>query len=174
MRKKLFKVWELFYSRISPISYAKKIGVQIGDNCKLNGSPEWGSEPYLVKIGNHTEISYGCAFITHDGSTWVFREKEQYKGVLRFGGIKIGNNCFIGARTTILPNVTIGNNVIIGACSLVTKSVPSGEVWGGVPAHFITKTEVFAERCRNETPEYDLENFKLNKKDEVQRMLKWN
>lgn len=80
-----------------------------------------GSEPWLIQLGNHTEISFDCAFITHDGSTWVFREEQRYSKVLRFGKIVIGNNCFIGARSTILPGVVIGDNCIIGAGSLVTK-----------------------------------------------------
>lgn len=51
--------------------------------------------------------------------------------MLRYGKIIIGNNCFIGARSTILPGVTIGDNSIIGAESLVTKDIPAGEIWGG-------------------------------------------
>ena len=119
------------YGRINPISYAKTIGVTIGENCKVIGPQSWGSEPYLIKIGNHTEISLECMFITHDGATWVFRNSEKYKDVIRFGKIIIGNNCFIGARTTILPNVRIGDNCIIAAGALVNKDIPSGEIWGG-------------------------------------------
>lgn len=51
--------------------------------------------------------------------------------------VKIGNNVFIGAHTTILKGVTIGDNVVIGACSLVSKDIPSNEIWGGNPAKFI-------------------------------------
>ena len=43
----------------------------------------------------------------------------------------------IGANSTILPGVTIGENAMIGAGSVVTKSVPDGEVWVGNPAHDI-------------------------------------
>ena len=49
----------------------------------------------------------------------------------RIGEIKIGNNVFIGARTTILYDVKIGNNVIIGAGSLVTKDIPDNCIVGG-------------------------------------------
>lgn len=61
----------------------------------------------------------------------MFREEPRYSKVLRYGKIIIGNNCFIGARSTILPGVTIGDNSIIGAESLVTKDIPAGEIWGG-------------------------------------------
>lgn len=127
----LQRLMSFICKRSNPIKYAKKIGVSIGVNCKLNGSPNWGTEPFLISIGDHTEISFDCVFLTHDGSTWVFRDKEPYKDVLRFGRIKVGNNCFIGARSILMPGITVGDNSIIGAGSLVTKNVPAGEVWGG-------------------------------------------
>ena len=53
--------------------------------------------------------------------------------------VKIGNNVFIGAHSTILKGVEIGENSIIGACSVVTKSVPANEIWAGNPAICIKK-----------------------------------
>ena len=52
----------------------------------------------------------------------------------RGGGICIGNNVFIGMKTTILKGVHIGDNVIIGANSLVNKDVPNNCVVAGNPA----------------------------------------
>lgn len=52
--------------------YARKMGVVLGENCRLIGLPDWGSEPWLISIGNHTEVSFDVAFITHDGATWLF------------------------------------------------------------------------------------------------------
>jgi acetyltransferase-like isoleucine patch superfamily enzyme len=49
----------------------------------------------------------------------------------------IDNNVFIGAHSTILKGVHIGENSIIGAGSVVTKSIPDNEIWGGNPAKFI-------------------------------------
>lgn len=169
------KVINLVSSNINPIKYAKRIGVNVGENCRFIGAPDWGSEPYLISIGNHTEISCDCTFITHDGSTWVFREQEKYQDVVKFGEIKIGNNCFIGAKTTILPGVTIGDNCIIGACSLVTKSIPEGEVWAGIPAHFISTVDEYAEKCLRNTPVYnksELMKGGISKREEVKKITK--
>lgn len=157
--------------RKDPVKYARKIGVNIGENSRIIEWPDWGGDPYLVSIGNHVTISYGCAFITHDGSTWIFREQEKYKSVIKVGKIDIGNNCFIGARTTIMPGVTIGDNCVIGACSLVNKNVPSGEVWAGNPAKFICKSDDYAEKCLKNNPVYDRNNLKNNRKQELIRIV---
>lgn len=51
--------------------------------------------------------------------------------------VVIEDNVFIGARSIILKGVTIGENSIVGAGSVVTRSIPSNQIWGGNPAKFI-------------------------------------
>ena len=43
----------------------------------------------------------------------------------------------IGSGSTSLCGLTIGEDAVIGAGSVVTKSVPNGEVWAGNPASFL-------------------------------------
>lgn len=81
--------------------------------------------PRGIHIGSYTEITGGCSILTHDAS-------RQLKG-----NIWIGDNCFIGIRTIILPNVRIGNGCIIGAGSVVTKDIPDNCVAAGNPARII-------------------------------------
>lgn len=164
------KLTNRYLKSINPISYARRLGVLVGERCCFIGSPNWGSEPWLISIGNHTKISFDCAFTTHDGATWVFREREPYLNTVKFGRIQIGDNCFIGARSLILPGVVIGNDAIVAAGSVVTKSIPEGEVWGGVPARKITTTHEYAEKCRKSTPDYDTINYKTNFRQEVERI----
>lgn len=63
--------------RQNPMRYARKMGVVLGENCRLIGLPDWGSEPWLISIGNHTEVSFDVAFITHDGATVRFYQVLQ-------------------------------------------------------------------------------------------------
>jgi len=49
-------------------------------------------------------------------------------------GIFIDENTWIGAGVVILPGCSIGRNSIVGAGSVVTKSIPSDEIWVGAPA----------------------------------------
>ena len=53
----------------------------------------------------------------------------------------IKDGAFIGADGIILKGVTIGKKSVIGAGSVVTKSVPDGEIWAGNPAKFIRKLD---------------------------------
>ena len=129
------KLWVILANNDTKIRYARKMGVRIGDGCTLLGNVKWGSEPYLISIGNQVRITSGVSFVTHDGGMYVLRNK--YADMAKadyFGKICIGNNVFIGVNTMIMPGVTIGDNVIIGAGSIVTKSIPSNCVACGVPA----------------------------------------
>lgn len=57
-----------------PISYYRNLGASIGERCEIRGGVNFGSEPYLIKIGDHVRINAGVQLITHDGGTWVLRE----------------------------------------------------------------------------------------------------
>jgi len=52
--------------------------------------------------------------------------------------IELGDDCWIGAQATILPEVKLGNNTIVAAGAVVTKSFPEGhQIIGGNPARVI-------------------------------------
>ena len=127
------------------LSLLRSWGVNIGSDCRIFDC-DFGSEPYLISIGNHCEITAGVTFITHDGATWVFRGKENYNGT-KFGAIKIHDNCFIGMNSTILPCVEIGPNSIIGAGSVVTKKVLPNSVYAGNPARLICSIDDYFKSC---------------------------
>ena len=57
----------------------------------------------------------------------------------KFQTILIKNGASVGANATVLGGVVLGENSLIGAGSVVTKDVPSGELWMGVPAKFVRK-----------------------------------
>lgn len=59
---------------------------------------------------------------------------------VRTGPIVIKQRAFIGAHVIILKGVTIGEEAVIGAGSVVTRDVPSGEVWAGNPARYVKRT----------------------------------
>lgn len=106
--------WYLF-KLAYPIQYAKKIGVTIGEDCRLI-KVDFGTEPYLIKMGNHVSTTK-VRFETHDVGGWVARDSHPKIDIVK--PIPIGNNVFIGYASIIMPGVTIGDNVVIGAHSVV-------------------------------------------------------
>ncbi len=150
---------------------ARRLGVQIGRGCILIGTPLWGSEPYLVSLGNRVRIGSGVTFITHDGGTWIFRDSDRYRNVIKFGRITVHDNTFIGYGVTLLPGVEIGPNSVVGACSLVTRSVPANTVVGGNPAREITTTAEYAEKALRQCPDYDPKRYRANRKAELLKIF---
>lgn len=59
------------------------------------------------------------------------------KALSLWGGVKIGNDCWIGEGVIILPGVSIGNGVILGARSVVRRDVPDWAVVIGNPAEVV-------------------------------------
>jgi len=148
-----------------------KRGLQIADDCRLMGLPNFGSEPYLISIGRHVTISSRVSFINHDGGTWVFRELPKYRGVIKFGRIVIHDNCFIGTGATIMPGVSIGPNAVVAAESVVTADVPPNTVVGGVPARVLMTVEEYAEKALAQTPSYDVAAYRADKARELVRLF---
>ena len=87
-----------------------------------------------VKIGGNVKI-YDTDFHSID---YLQRAMENDPGV-KTEAVRIADDVFIGANSIILKGVSIGARSVIGAGSVVTKSIPDDEVWGGAPAHFIKK-----------------------------------
>ena len=52
-------------------------------------------------------------------------------------GIKIGNNVWIGAKSTILDGSVIGNGTVVAAGAVVRGQFPDNVVLAGVPAKII-------------------------------------
>ncbi len=130
---------------INPVSAARKIGVRVGKDCRLI-NVEFGSEPYLISIGDHVSATK-TQFITHDGGVWIFRDK--HPNIDLVAPIHVGSNVFLGYGVVILPGVKIGNNVIIGAGAVVTKNIPDNSIAVGVPARVIKTTSEYWENIKN-------------------------
>jgi acetyltransferase-like isoleucine patch superfamily enzyme len=133
------------YNRFTIAEYFRKQGAQIGEGCSIIPT-SLGTEPYLVKIGNHVTIAHGVGFATHDGAAWIFRDKDPNLQV--FGPIIIEDNCVIGAGVGIFPGVRIGPNSIVGAHSVVISDIPPNTIAMGVPARPWGGIEKYYQKCR--------------------------
>lgn len=123
--------------------YARLVGVRIGQGCRIL-TRHFGSEPFLIEIGDRVTLSEDVLFINHDGSTWLMRDGRGRRQ--KFARIRIGSDVFVGARSILMPGVEIGDRVVVGAGSVVTRSVPSGLVVAGNPARVITSFNELRQR----------------------------
>lgn len=89
-----------------------------------------------IAIGNDVSIAHACTILStshsHDDVTSPIKDQP-----INHRHTVIGDDCWVGARTTILAGVNIGPHSIIGAGAVVTKDVPPYTVCGGVPARVI-------------------------------------
>ena len=138
--------------------------IQIGDNTRIISGIrnnvgrssktvlETGQEGKIligknVGISNCTMISQNCIqiddYVYIGGGTRIYdndfhsidrKTRIEAPTVIPSAKIHIKEGVFIGGHCTILKGVTIGTNSVVGANSLVTKSIPNNEIWGGNPA----------------------------------------
>lgn len=143
-------IGKAFYMNSGPESgigvTPSKINVTAGATLSIGDYTGISSATILVKnsvvIGNHVNIGGGC-FLSdsnHHSTVWQERKERQLDVQnAKTAPIIIGDYVFIGARSMILKGVTIGDRSIVAAGSVVTKSIPADELWGGAPAKFIKK-----------------------------------
>ena len=143
LRRIVRKLKLRYGSQETVIRTLREMGVQIGERCRIYTS-HFGAEPWLIRIGDHVCISNDVTFVNHE-LTWPFQDK--YDSLTGFGKIEIRDNCQIGVRATILPNVVIGPNSVVGACSVVTKDVPPSTVVAGNPARTICTLDEYEQKC---------------------------
>lgn len=146
----------------TPTNYARYLGVNIGDN-NLIGWNHWSSEPYLITIGNHCQLT-NCVILTHGGGNVVRCEIPDFDV---FGKVEIKDWAYVGSGSLIMPGVTIGEGALVAAGSVVTKSIPPGIVVGGNPAQYICTVKEYI----NRNSKFNLNSKKLSDKRKRELIL---
>ena len=128
--------WPVHYTSrvIAPNNIQKGILCDPGDNINNYIQANNG-----IIFGNNIELAPGVSIISSNHETTNLSKHVEGKPII------IGNNVWIGANTTVLPEVTIGNNVTIGANSVVTKDIASNSIAVGNPCKVIKKKEPYTE-----------------------------
>lgn len=114
------------YGRPEILTFSDTDTVEIGNFCSI------GPHVLIVAGGEHR---LGLA-TTYPIKTYLARDTVDRDAVAK-GGVVVGHDVWLGARTTILSGVTIGNGAVVGAGSLVTKDVPAYAVAVGNPARVL-------------------------------------
>jgi hypothetical protein len=89
----------------------------------------------IIRLGRGTYIAPNVGIITanHDPSNLDQHFEAE--------DVNIGDHCWIGMNSIILPGVTLGPRTVVGAGSIVTKSFPEGHcIIVGNPARLISSS----------------------------------
>jgi len=86
-----------------------------------------------VSIGDNVSIAEGTSIISFDHGYADNNVPMKYQKIIK-KPITICNDVWLGAKSTILGDVTIAEGSIVGAGAVVTKSTHAYSIVGGVPA----------------------------------------
>lgn len=81
--------------------------------------------PRGVHIGAYSWVALRAVVLTHDRTRGLYVDT------------RIGENCFIGACSIIMPGVQIGNGVVVAAGAVVVSDVPGNCIVAGNPAKVV-------------------------------------
>ncbi len=107
----------------------------IGDGVKISNATFFVKNS--ISIGDQTFVGGGTRIYDLDFHSVYPEYRLNGNSHILFAPVTIGKRVFIGSNVQILKGVTIGDECVIGAGSVVTKSIPPGQIWAGNPAKFI-------------------------------------
>ena len=130
-------------------AFVNLYGCTIGDDTKVGTFVEIQKNAFIgknCKISSHTFICEGVTieddvFIGHNVT---FINDMYPRSTAEGGGLQteadwkvvptfIRKGASVGSSATILAGVTVGEGAIVGAGAVVTKDVPPGRSWPGIP-----------------------------------------
>lgn len=89
-----------------------------------------------TRIEDFVHLNMGVT-IGHDVFIGAYSVINHNAGIS--GNVRVGEACLIGAGATIIEGNTIGDGATVGAGAVITKDVPPGETWVGIPARPLKK-----------------------------------
>ena len=123
-------------SRKTMIYISNGAFVKIGKNVGISTSLIYAHK--YITIEDNVLIGGGCQIMDTDFHSIKFEDRIlNGDNAVNSKPITIKEGAFIGTSSIILKGVIIGEKSVIAAGSVVTKSVPPDQVWGGNPAKFI-------------------------------------
>ncbi len=111
--------------------YGKGHSICIGDDVFIGNNTEFNITDKIT-IGNDCLIAAGCRFVDHNHGTAKGNLMRVQKAPKQ--EIILEEDVWLGCNVVILKGVKIGKGAIVAAGAIVNKTIPSYEIWGGLPA----------------------------------------
>lgn len=116
--------------------WSKGPAIVIKDHVFIGASCEFNINCNII-IDSYCNIAAGCRFVDHDHGIKIGIPIGIQPSVK--AEIVLEQDVWLGCNVIVLKGVRIGKGAIVGAGAVVTKTIPAEEIWGGVPARFISK-----------------------------------
>lgn len=136
----------------------KNEGLRLGDNVYIGRNTLLSCKEGSISIGEYTNISANCSLLSETeitlgrycflagncylvaGGNHSFDDISRpimFQASLSKGGIRVGDDVWLGAGAIVLDGTTIGQGAVVGAGAVVTGSLPEYAVAVGSPARVI-------------------------------------
>ena len=103
-------------------------GASFGEGCSVGA---------LAHVGQRVVMGDGCKI---QGTAYIADDCVLGNRVF------VGNDAVIGGNATVVPGNNVGEGAVLAAGAVLTKHLPSNEVWGGNPASFLMTREAYEAR----------------------------
>lgn len=84
-----------------------------------------------VTLGDFVTLNLGCT-VGHDAVLDDFCSLMPQVAVSGF--CRVGDGAYMGVHSAVLEGLRVGPGAVLGAGAVLTKDLPGGETWVGVPA----------------------------------------
>jgi acetyltransferase-like isoleucine patch superfamily enzyme len=111
-------------------------GMIVGNNVGLGSHGHYGSGVGGLEIGDDTIIGNYVSFHPENHNYSDLSIPIRLQGVSG-KGIKIGKNCWIGAKVTFIDGACLADGCIVAAGAVVNGIFPENSIIGGIPAKII-------------------------------------
>lgn len=114
------------------------IRLKIGNNVDI-GNNSFISVNNDIEIGNNIIMSSYIFISDHDHGFLDINKTLHQQPLSEGGYVKIGDNVFLGVKSSVLKNVTIGERCVVAANAVVVEDIPPFSIVAGNPAKIIKK-----------------------------------
>jgi acetyltransferase-like isoleucine patch superfamily enzyme len=111
------------------------VGITVGDRSAVGAGSLLGGQGGIA-IGRDVIMGPGVRIFSENHRHELLTAPIRAQGVSR-RGVRIGDDCWIGAGATIVDGVTIGAGCVVAAGAVVTRDLPPQVAAAGVPARMI-------------------------------------
>jgi acetyltransferase-like isoleucine patch superfamily enzyme len=132
--------------------------IELGDGCEIDHGALLATYGGQIRLGRRSSVNAYCVLLGHGGlevgnfvriaphcviaaMNHVFSDPERLiiEQGLRYEGIRIEDDVWLGAHVTVLDGCTVGRGSVVAAGAVVTESIPPLSVAAGCPARVIKR-----------------------------------